>query len=290
MITVKVDSSTVEALLKDVQQRRIPYAMSMALTATAKDMRDQIKQAMPVSFDRPVPFTVNSMQVTPARKNKLEATVWWRWPLRALPDKHYMMSQVFGNPRSRTRTEKMFGKIPGFGGKYFTPASGAQLDRYGNWSSGERNKVLSALQLFGEQGYSANRTARSTKRNAGRQREYFAIIKPTGGLQPGIYERVQTGVGFGAKTKRSMAGGATQKGNRKVAIRNAQGKIIGWEAASSTIQSVIRARGAKPILVPTKSSPRYNKRLPFFEIGRAVYDARFMANLANAINTVGGWS
>lgn len=273
MITVTVDTSKVMDMFKDLQTRRIPYALSTALTDTAKNMRDQIKQAMPVSFDRPVPFTINSMQVISARKDKLEATVWWKWPALAQPEKHYMMSQVFGKNRSRTRTEKMLGKVPGFGGKYFTPTSAAQLDRYGNWSSGERNKVLSALQLFNEQGYMANRTGRSAKRGAGRMREFFAVTTPRGGLQPGIYERTQTGVGFGAKTKRGFGGRAMQKGQQ-----------VGKYA------SAIRARGAKPILIPTRNVPHYSKRLPFFEIGHATYDAKFMANLAAAVQRVGGWS
>ena len=53
----------------------MPFATAQALTAVARLGQAAIKAELPSIFDRPTPFTINSIAVTPARKISLTAVV-----------------------------------------------------------------------------------------------------------------------------------------------------------------------------------------------------------------------
>ena len=61
--------------LSDVQKKQVPFATAQALTAVARMAQGAIKAELPSVFDRPTPFTINSIAVTPARKTNLTAVV-----------------------------------------------------------------------------------------------------------------------------------------------------------------------------------------------------------------------
>jgi len=71
-----------------------------------------------------------------------------------------------------------------------TPAPGARRDKYVNWSSGQRNQVLSAIKS--QRDASANTTAKSRKRN--RRRAGYFVPRPGSKLSPGVYMRNGSGV------------------------------------------------------------------------------------------------
>lgn len=62
--------------LKDVQRRQLPFATSLALTATAGDLGVAWQDEIEKTFDRPTPFTIKSVAIRPARKTALIATVY----------------------------------------------------------------------------------------------------------------------------------------------------------------------------------------------------------------------
>ena len=68
-----------------------------------------------------------------------------------------------------------------------TPASGAKLDAYGNWSSGQRNQALSAVQA--QRDKSSNTTATSRNRKRKRKRAGFFVPRANSKLSPGIWKR-----------------------------------------------------------------------------------------------------
>jgi hypothetical protein len=62
--------------LLDAQQRQMPFAVALALTRTAQDVKRAEQAEMRGVFDRPTPFTLNSLFTKPATKQSLEARVW----------------------------------------------------------------------------------------------------------------------------------------------------------------------------------------------------------------------
>ncbi|QBI77096.1 hypothetical protein [Pseudomonas phage vB_Pae_CF3a] len=74
MISIKPEGFQQQlADLTELEQRQIPYATATALTRTAQGLMDRLRDEMRVVFDRPTPYTLNSLRMVPARKDRLEA-------------------------------------------------------------------------------------------------------------------------------------------------------------------------------------------------------------------------
>lgn len=81
--------------------QQLPFATARALTELARLAQAAEKKALPEVFDRPTPFTLNSIAVVPARKNKPIATVY----VRGIAEKYLEPyeeggTQFLGNKRS----------------------------------------------------------------------------------------------------------------------------------------------------------------------------------------------
>lgn len=92
-IDLKVDLRGFTRGMSDIGKRQLPYAMSMALTATAGHAGVAWQDEMESELDRPTPFTVKSVAVRGARKTNLVATVFIR-PVAA----QYLEPFVEGGP------------------------------------------------------------------------------------------------------------------------------------------------------------------------------------------------
>lgn len=186
--------SSVDAALRDLRMRRvnIPLAAAKALTFTAQDVQAAEKREIPRVFDRPTPFTSNSLYLKGATPARLTARVWFK-DLRFKA--HYLVPQVEGGDRPLKRFEKMLqarGLLPV--GMFAVPGSRADLDAYGNISRGQLIKILSALNALPETGYLANRSARSAARRARSKKpkalvDYF-VGRPSPKDPAGVWERV----------------------------------------------------------------------------------------------------
>lgn len=259
-ITIKADLTAFNELARRYP-KQANRAMEKALDKTAYAIRDGLKAVLPVVFDRPTRWTMNAFQVTPTQNHNGIASVWFKDPAAG---RHYLLPEVEGGKR------KLKGFERALGGQYFQPGRGAALDAYGNLSSGKIRQILSVLGRAEQTaGYMANKTARSEKLNRA-PRDYVRLkLGNRGGLPPGVYERFKTGVGFSAKTKKTMPFGVYQKGRTR-----------------GRFTSVVRAKGLKAILIETRS-PNYAVRLPFGKIGQAVVDRAlrntFLANYAQII-------
>ena len=260
MFNVKVDDKSVMAMLRGYE-RHLPFAMAKGLTKLGQLVKEEEIQEMKRVFDRPTPFTLNSLKLTPAKKDRLSATVWFKDPPRLGMGQHYLEPQVYGGSRELKRLEKLL-KM-----KHLMPGAGAKLDAYGNITRGQITQVLSVLKAFNTAGYDMNLTSRSGKRNR-KPRDYFAVTKKRGGLVPGVYQRVQSGVGFGAKTKKSLPVGEWQKGRTR-----------------GRIASVIRARGVKPILVQGKA-PRYKARFDFHGVAKRTIDRNYQRVFSEVVSEI----
>jgi hypothetical protein len=199
MFTVSAKANIAE-LTKglDLWYDQIPFATSLALNNTGRSAKADLVDEMPRVFDRPTPYTLNSIFMKPSTKTELRVVLWLKDDtFKGTPASRYLGPEIFGGERSLKRFERALlarGLLPQ--GMIVVPGSAAQIDQYGNISRSQIVQILSALQAFGQQGYLANRTARSKTR--GKKAEYF-VGQPGRGLPLGVWQRTSFAVGSAAK-------------------------------------------------------------------------------------------
>lgn len=200
-VTVRADVAGTRQDLR-ATEKQLRFATARALTRTAQDIRAAEYEAMPRVFDRPARYTLNSLFLSPARREKLEARVWVKDKSgKGTAAMNYLGPQIYGGSRNQKRFEKALesaGIMPK--GWFAVPRGGARLDAYGNMSRGQIVQLLSALRAFAQVGYLANVTERSRARNR-KSRDYFvsgpvqAAKAANGGRLPfGVYERKGRGI------------------------------------------------------------------------------------------------
>jgi hypothetical protein len=192
-----------DAVAKRIEQRvrRIPDAAALALTNTAHAVRQAEYDHMRKVFDRPVPFTLNSLYVKAASRGNLTAVVWLKPGAN-----NYLHAQIFGGTRKLKRFEKALQHARGGLGQpmpanmFAVPGTGARLDAYGNISRGQIVQILSAFQSAQDvAGFAANRTARSVKRRGKKLAQFFIGRPGRGKLPLGIWQRFQFAHGSAIK-------------------------------------------------------------------------------------------
>ncbi|QNB13446.1 hypothetical protein G5S35_17610 [Paraburkholderia tropica] len=132
-IDVSMDLRALTKSLKRLEREQLPFAISQTLTAVAKIAQAEEKRAMPEVFDRPTPFTVNSVAVKGARKSNLEALVFIKDIAAA-----YLEPYEFGGNH----------KLIGRGRTWLNPKDRALLNQYGNFSKGALQRMGSRPDVF----------------------------------------------------------------------------------------------------------------------------------------------
>ena len=101
--------------------------------------------------------------------------------------RHYLKVQELGGQRGQTGLEGLLDARLAYDGNItaVVPASSAKLDAHGNWSRGERNQALSAVQA--QRDNRSNTTKGSRKRN--RKRAGFFVPSADSRLSAGIWRR-----------------------------------------------------------------------------------------------------
>lgn len=195
----------INASLMEVQRevagftsRQVPFALSLALTRTAKDGQVRVVKALSEVFDRPTRFTLNSTFVRPARKEDLAATVMIKdFAPKGTPAIKYLAPQIDGGARRAKRFERAMaatGVLPA--GMMAVPGGGARLDRHGNVSAGQITKLLSYLRTSSDA--TQNRGDGAGKRKL--RREQYFVGRPGGGRGPlGVWQRHSFGHGQAVK-------------------------------------------------------------------------------------------
>lgn len=202
MIKIDFDISAATRGLDEIARRQVPFAAALAMTRTGQRVKAALVDEMKSSFDRPTPWTLNSLFMQKATKSRLETRVWVKdFAYKGIAPDKYLTPEIFGGKRSNKRFERALAN-KGFAekGAKFVPGSGAKLDQFGNIDRGQVVQVLAALGAFGEQGYKANMTdkgrARLAKGNAKkgvRGVTYFAGAPGGGKLPFGIWQRTSFG-------------------------------------------------------------------------------------------------
>lgn len=189
-VNVRSTAALVAARFRD-NPRQMRFATALALTRTGQDVKLAQVAEIGRVFDRPTPFTLNSVYLKPATKANLVAVVWLKdFAGKGTPAEKYLAAQIEGGPRKPKSFERLLlrsGIMPT--GYLAVPGSGAKLDSYGNMSGAQIVQILSALKAFGEQGFAANRSEASKKRK-GKKLPMFFVGRPGGGRLPrGVYQR-----------------------------------------------------------------------------------------------------
>lgn len=131
-INVRSNVKELQRKLSDLAYKQLPFATAQALTALAKNVQAGEKDAMGSIFDRPKPFTVNSVGITAARKDNLQATVYMKDIAAA-----YLMPYEFGG--KNTLNSKALLKPVG---------AVSELDRFGNLPKNYLAKLRGRKDIF----------------------------------------------------------------------------------------------------------------------------------------------
>ncbi|WP_424138177.1 hypothetical protein [Roseomonas chloroacetimidivorans] len=252
-LDIRADIREVSRGLDALAKKQIPFATRLALNASARQAKVDLQAKMRSVFDEPVPFTLNSVAIRPAGRDRLTAEVGFRdFAPKGVPAGRYLRPEVEGGARVAKSTERRLraaGIVPGNG--FLVPGPGAQIDRHGNVRTGQIVKMLSSLQALGGSGFNGNANSRRRSRGSRRGQEYFAIIPGQkqglggrgGGLKPGIYQRFRFGFG----------------------------------------------QAVKPVFLITEATPTYAARFQFFAVAtqsmKASFPREMRAALAKAIRT-----
>lgn len=184
-----------QALLDNLGRhaRQIPYATMLAINWTAATTQKATEVAMRHDFDRPTPFVMRGLFIGYATKTSLAAEVRVKddplgWANHSLAEK---IGQQFagGVGRLRGRMENAFernGYISA--GEYLIPGPDATLDRYGNLSGGQINRIYAALRLFRDAAQNPTDSRRSRKNASAAGRLFWSHGKGhTSGLRRGLW-------------------------------------------------------------------------------------------------------
>lgn len=187
------------AAIEGLSARRLNAAAATALTRTAVKVRDEVRATLPQMFDRPTPYTLNSMYVRPATAQRVQAEVGFKDEASlavATPATRFLRANVEGGPRRLKRLEvalNAIGALPA--GWQVVPGQGARLDAYGNVSRGQVIQVLSQMRITMVSGYTRNMSFNPRKQIAAQRKAggRFFAVQPGGKMAPGIYQREFSG-------------------------------------------------------------------------------------------------
>ena len=140
--------------------KNMRFASAVALTRTAVEIKDREVQTMRSVFDRPTPWTLNSLGVKPATKTDLVALVRKR-EFGASSAGHIIGPHIEGGgSRGKRRFEQAVGG-------FIVPGENMPLDKYGNVKPATYVKVLSQLKLQKDSTANASKSKRSRSKRIG---------------------------------------------------------------------------------------------------------------------------
>lgn len=193
MIGLSVETKALLDKLEAIRAKGIKYAVSMAMTWSAKACAEAFTVELWRKLDRPNPLTARSSRFRPANKDRTDYDVFIQDEAsKGVPPSKYLKALVGGGYRANKRSENLLRAKnilpPGW---QIEPGEDAPQDQYGNLRGGGAKyvQILSALQAFQERGHMMNRTAQSQKRRATSLRDYFVLYSTQTKTPLGVYTR-----------------------------------------------------------------------------------------------------
>lgn len=248
------NTGSIAQMIRDVRgipTRVIPYAASTALTRTAqRAAKEDLPAEMRRVFDRPTPYTLNSLFVKPSTTQTLSARVMVkdRTSSNGTVAEDFILPSVEGGGRKEKRFERSL-RYSGIlaPGWRATLGQGAKLDGFGNMQRGEMQRILTAVGGSFDRAQNKTKSAKSLK-NA-KNAPYFAITPFTstfrGGQHVTLAARMQPGI-YRREGKRSI----------------------------------------KPALIFTNKQPQYRPRLDFTGVVERVAEKYFRDEFSKAVDAL----
>ena len=194
-LSIRTDAASLLRGLTTFQREQLPFITAYALTTTGQMAIDAHKREMRRVFDRPVDWTVNSLFLTPAKKqdpNPFIRIGFKDFASKGTPAGRYLQWQINGGGREHKRFEKaLIAAGTMLPGQYAVPTRRLVLDAHGNIPRGTITKILSDLQSSRDP--TQNRNTARRGRGKLRMLAFFAITRPGSGLAPGIYLNIGPG-------------------------------------------------------------------------------------------------
>lgn len=228
MIEIKVRLEGLEETKKyiDARGKQAKFAAAVALTRTAVQVRSEVSVDMARVFDRPTPYTMNSLFLSGAKPSRLEAIVFFK-ENGFRPS--FLLPQIKGGDRALKRFEYRLTQVGAMlASERAIPTAFAEKDAYGNVSRGLIVKILSQLKSRAFAGdYSvATNSARSRKKRA--QQAYFVVRKGANGnnhLLSGIYQRTSFGA-FGSSIRPIFLFGSYAKYKKRLDFSGIAERVV----------------------------------------------------------------
>jgi len=202
MATINISANIDQArsYLNNIQRKQIPFATSLALNKTAQKVKEEQRKEMRDVFDRPTPFTLNSVFVKSSNKSNLTATV----GLKSFASKgnaaaKYLQAQISGGERRLKGYEVALRSIGVLPDGYFTvPGEAAKMDLFGNINRGQIVQILAYFRANRETLSNSNDKTRDKLKRGTKSRygiQYF-VGAPGDGKSPlGIWQKVLSNFG-----------------------------------------------------------------------------------------------
>lgn len=175
-ITVKFAVRDVIKQIKDIHDKQIPFATSLAINNTAKLVKTKEEHEIRDVFDRPTPYIQNSIFIKPSNKRNLTAFVGIKdQGIKSAPASKILQAEIVGGERRLKAYEIALRSVGVLPDGYFTvPGEAAKIDQYGNISRGQIVQILSYFRANRDVGTTSNSTdktreklSRSTKTRYG---------------------------------------------------------------------------------------------------------------------------
>jgi hypothetical protein len=206
---ISVDIEGPMRLVRQELPKAVPYVKASMLTGLAGRIQDRVREAMPVAFDRPTPFTVRGVWVKSATTARPTAEVYFPESKddRGLAKREYIRPGALGAPRrNQKRTEFLLTRVgvlpPGW---VTTPGNSAArhgyIDGFGNVKPRIYAQIVNVLKLkqalMGARAKGISAASQKRAQRMGVEAEFFAVppgknAMGRGGswLPPGVYKRV----------------------------------------------------------------------------------------------------
>lgn len=180
MLRITFDRESLDRRLRGFESQ-VPFALALALTRTAKLAQKELKGEMRRVFKNPTSYALNSLYIKPAKKDSLEAHVFFKdeWSVGSsgTPANKFLTPEIEGGSRRWKSSEKRL--IEGGllnPGSFALPGRDQPLNASDDISGGQWNQILSGLGVaLRAPGFESNITDQSRSRN--RNRDLFFPIR-----------------------------------------------------------------------------------------------------------------
>jgi len=174
---VKSNIDQVAKAFDKMARDQVPFATSLALNRTAQLARQTLRTHMASVFDRPTPYTLNSLYTINSTKRRLIARVEHKTGGKGTPASKYLRPEIEGGTRRQKASERIIADLAGVPNGVYVPGPGAKLDSYGNVSGSFIRQILAQLR------------GTSVKKKVG----YFVVRRGNSrGIAAGVYQRTST--------------------------------------------------------------------------------------------------